>query len=59
MKSALKKPRVSIQEQLVRAEQDYLRSLEKDNEFSILKGLRNIIKDLKSRLEKNPPADKT
>jgi hypothetical protein len=42
----------AIHNQMIQAEQHYQQALQKDEEFSILKGFRNIIKELKSKLER-------
>jgi hypothetical protein len=43
-----------LHEQMIINEQNYQRALKNDEAFSVLKGFKNAMKRLKSKLEKNP-----
>jgi hypothetical protein len=42
----------SLHQQMIDNEKLYQKALKNDEEFSVLKGFKNILKDLRSRLEK-------
>jgi bifunctional ADP-heptose synthase (sugar kinase/adenylyltransferase) len=52
MQVKIKRERISsLHQQMIRNEKDYQKALKNDEEFSVLKGFKNILRDLKFKLE--------